>query len=255
MSGEFASLLSDLPESLRVELIESFMLIERNYREHRWEPSELNGGKLCEVVYSILKGYLDGAYPPSASKPSNMVEACRALENTPSSFPRSVRIQIPRMLLALYEIRNNRGVGHVGGDVDPNEMDATCVLQMAKWVLAELIRVFHDVSTSEAQAAVNALSERELTLVWEVGGKYRVLDTSLKASEQTMVLLYSRTDGMGEKELLDSVEYSSASNYRRDVLKKLHKKRWIEYNQKLGVAHISPLGSSHVETSILNNHA
>jgi len=255
MSGDLTALLSDLPKPLRVELVESFALIERNYREHRWEPSELNGGKLCEIVYSILKGYVDGSFPITASKPPNMVDACRGLENASTSFPRSVRIQIPRMLLALYEIRNNRGVGHVGGDVDPNEMDATCVLQMAKWVLAELIRVFHDVSTLEAQAAVNALSERELTLVWEVGGKLRVLDTSLKISEQTMILLYSRTEGMEEKELLDSVEYSNASNYRRDVLKKLHKKRWIEYNQSLGIARISPLGSSHVEASILTNSA
>ena len=255
MSGNLTSLLSGLPEPLRDELLESFALIERNYRERRWEPSELNGGKLCEVVYSILRGYVDGSFPSNASKPSNMVDACRALENTPSTFPRSVRIQIPRMLLALYEIRNNRGVGHIGGDVNPNEMDATCVLQMAKWVLAELIRVFHNVSTQDAQAAVNAISERELTLVWEVGGITRVLDTSLKATDQTLVLLYSRTIEFPEKELLNAVEYSSASNYRRDVLRKLHKKRLIEYNQEKGVAHISPLGSHYVETTILNGSA
>lgn len=170
MPDGLSVLLSGLPDSLRDELLESFALIERNYREHRW---------------------------------------------------------------------------------DPNEMDAACVLQMAKWVLAEVIRVFHNVSTVEAQEAVDALSERELTLVWEVDGKTRVLDTGLKISDQTLVLLYSKPGGISETELLHAVEYSSASNYRRDVLRKLHKKRWIEYNQGSGLVRISPLGGSHVETSIL----
>ena len=33
----------------------------------------------------------------------------------------SVRIQISRMIVALYEVRNNRNVGHVGSEVDPNQ--------------------------------------------------------------------------------------------------------------------------------------
>ena len=174
MTIEFSSLLSVIPETLREELILALNEIERNFKESRWEPSELNGGKLCEVVYSILKGYVDSSYPTSASKPRNMVDACKGLEQYSGTFPRSVRIQIPRMLTALYEIRNNRGVGHVGGDVDPNHMDAVCVMQMSKWIVAELIRVFHNVSTQEASDAVEALSDRELPLVWQINGISRV---------------------------------------------------------------------------------
>src|SRR5688572_15532360 len=123
-----AALLAGLPTTLRAELLRAFAEIERNYRERRWEPSELNGGKLCEIVYTILRGFVDGHYPAHASKPANMVDACRSLEQTAATFPRAVRIQIPRVLIALYEVRNNRGVGHVGGDVSPNAMDASFVL-------------------------------------------------------------------------------------------------------------------------------
>ncbi len=128
--------------------------------------------KLCEIVYTIIKGYFDANFPAKASKLSNMVDACRDFENLPTSFPRSLRIQIPRMLISLYEIRNNRGVGHVGGDVNPNEMDAICVLQTSKWIVSELIRVFHNVTVSEAQSEVSALSNRELSLIWEVDGVF-----------------------------------------------------------------------------------
>jgi hypothetical protein len=59
--------------------------------------------------------------PNKPSKPRNMVDVARALEGADqNAFPRALRVQIPRVFVALYEIRNNRGVGHVGGDVDPN---------------------------------------------------------------------------------------------------------------------------------------
>jgi hypothetical protein len=120
-----SSAFTGLPDGLKKALLGSFNEIMRNFRERRWEPSELNGGKLCEVVHSILRGHVDGRMPALPMKPRNMVDACHDLEKADAKrFSRSVRIQIPRMLIALYEIRNNRGVGHVGGDVDPNHMDA-----------------------------------------------------------------------------------------------------------------------------------
>ena len=129
--------------------------------------------KFCEIVYSILNGYFTNNYPATASKPQNMYSSCKAFEQFPSTNPRSLRIQIPRMLIALYEIRNNRGVGHVGGEVNPNMMDSICVLRMVKWILAELIRVFHNVDIDEATRAVEYLSVRDIELIWEVNGKLR----------------------------------------------------------------------------------
>ena len=157
LTGAFGA----LPTQLRDELLAAFNQILRNYRERRWEPAELNGGKLCEVVYSILKGHAAGTYPSRAKKPRNMVLACQNLENELAGAPRSIRIQIPRMLIALYEIRNNRNVGHVGGDVEPNHMDAVCVLQIGKWIMAELVRVLHAVDVGEATALVEGLVERD----------------------------------------------------------------------------------------------
>lgn len=240
-----------IPTSLRNELLGEYRNMERNFREGRWEQSELSGGKLCEIVYSILKGHVDGIFPPQASKPKNMVDDCKALEKVGASFPRSVRIQIPRMLIALYEIRNNRGVGHVGGDVDPDHMDAVCVLHIAKWVMAELVRIFHSVTTREATAVVDALSDRELTVLWKIDGVTRVLNTSLSMTEQTLLLLYGSPTGLTERELLVSVEHSNPSVYRRDVLRRAHKRRWIEYREVDKKATISPAGSKYVEDAIL----
>ena len=122
----------------------------------------MNGGKLCEAVYTVIVGYLDGGkYPSRAKKPTRFPQACLALEQAYAQVPdsRSPRILMPRMMLGLYDIRNNRGVGHAGSDVDPNHMDATVVLYQSKWLLAELVRLLHGLSTDEATEIVDALME------------------------------------------------------------------------------------------------
>ncbi len=246
----YAQALGGLPTTLRDELLTAFNEIVTNYRESKWEPSELNGGKLCEVVYTILKGYTEGNYPAYSSKPSNMVDACKSLEKAGPNFPRSVKIQVPRMLTALYEVRNNRGVGHVGGEVDPNHMDATVVLSMSKWILAELVRIFHNVDTKIATEIVELLTEREIPMIWLVNGKKRVLKTGLSMKDKTLVLLYSEPL-VDELTLFGWVEHTNSAVYRRDILVKGHKNKLWEYDKVSKTITLSPVGSDYVERELL----
>jgi hypothetical protein len=246
-----SAVLGTIPDGLRKPLLDAFGEIVKNYRQSRWEPSELNGGKLCEVTYTILRGHLDGKYAAKPAKPANMVDACRALERAPATFPRSVRIQIPRMLIALYEMRNNRGVGHVGGDVDPNHMDAVAVLYMAKWIVSELVRLYHKVDTVTALAVVDALVDREIPIIWNVGdGVQRVLNTALTRKAKTLVLLYGQPAAVPEADLAAWVEHPKLPDYRKDVLRPLHKDKLVEYNAKAGIVHLSPLGVKYVEEKL-----
>jgi hypothetical protein len=247
--------LAGLPKALRDALLKSYKEIVSNYLERRWEPSELNGGKFCEAVYSIVDGAIKGTFPTKASKPSNMLSACQALERTPPDNSRvghrSLRVLIPRMLPVLYEIRNNRGVGHVGGDVDPNHMDAEAVHGMASWVMAELVRIFHDVTTEVAQETVDALVERVTPLIWEVGTVKRVLVAGMSAKSQVLILLHHSTGWVSVMDLFNWVEYSNASVFRSSVLKPLHKARLVEFDAAGGRARISPLGTKLVEENLL----
>jgi hypothetical protein len=241
--------LRGIPDGLRSPLLEEFNKLARHYRESRWEPAELNGGKLCEIVYTILKGHVDGAFPASPSKPKNMVDACNALSSA-SAFPRSVRIQIPRMLIALYEIRNNRNVGHVGADVDPNHMDATAVYRMAKWMMSELLRIFHMISPEDASAVVDALTEREIPLLWRIGDRIRVLGASLTATNKTLVLLYGSAGTLPVRDVAASIEYKNVSQFRQKVLRPAHKIDLLDFDEKADTVILSPVGARHVEQHI-----
>jgi hypothetical protein len=248
-------ILAGLPAGLRDPLLQSYQEIARNYMEHRWEPSELNGGKFSEAIYSIIEGSVKGKFAVKPTKPKDMVKACRDLEGLPADSSRvgdrSLRVLIPRVIQSLYEIRNNRGVGHLGGDVDPNFLDATAVYEMASWILAEIVRIFHAISTKEAQEIVNELVERKHPLIWEVEGVKRVLDPKMSKTDQTLLLLYSKPAWVAEKDLYQWVEYSTLSMFRKHILIPAHDSRLIEYDQSQGHARISPLGSTEVEQRII----
>ncbi len=242
-------MLKGIPDSLAAPLLEEFNKLTRHYRESRWEPAELNGGKVCEIVYTILKGHTNGSFPTTPSKPSNMVDACNALGQA-TGFPRSIRIQIPRMLIALYEIRNNRNVGHVGSDVDPNHMDATVVYSMIRWIMSELVRIFHAVSPEDATAVVDALTEREVPLLWRIGDRIRVLGAGLSAKDKTLALLYGSAGALSVREVVASIEYANVSQFRAKVLKPAHKADLIHFDTEADSVTLSPVGVRYVEQKI-----
>ncbi len=253
MSLAVEKALSDLPEGLRSDLVSAYNEVVNNYRERRWEPSELNGGKLCEAVFTVAKGFLEGGkYPERATKPRRFPHACLALEEKYQAVPnsRSPRILIPRMMLGLYDVRNNRGVGHAGGDVSPNQMDATAVLYLSKWLVAELVRLLHDLPTAEAEAVVESLIEREVEIVWRHESKRRVLRTDLTRKQEVLLLLLSVSGSVAERDLFSWLEVTSPGAFRRDVLRSMHRDRWIEYDETDRSVRLLPPGVERAEAIV-----
>jgi hypothetical protein len=237
--------LAALPSSLRDELLNEYRKILQNYLEHRWQPSELSAGIFCEIVYTIVSNFPTGKYPAQAKKPKSMVDACRALESV-TSVPRSFQILIPRLLPALYEIRNNRGVGHVGGDVDSNHMDATVAVSLCKWILAELIRVFHSLSIEDAQALADAVAERTVPIIWESPETKRILDPSLELKEQILLFLATSSLSISRADLRLWTESKNRDHFNK-VLKAAHKMRLINLSADGKTAQILPPGTRYVE--------
>jgi hypothetical protein len=233
--------LSGIPDGLREPLLAEYRQIMSHFMERRWTSAELSGGRFCEIVYTILDGHARGVYAASPTKPANFVDACRRLESN-ASVPRSFQILIPRLLPAVYEIRNNRNVGHVGADIDPDFMDSSAVVSISSWILAELVRVFHTLSTDEAQRVVTELVERRLPLVWRSGDLRRVLKPELPLRSQVLVLLASASTKVRSDELLRWTGYKSKSYFTR-LLRQLHDGRLIEFDEVGGEVELLPPGA------------
>lgn len=235
--------LDALPSGLRDPLIDEYRTIVTSFMEHRWSAAELSAGRFCEIVYTVLAGHAAGTYASSPYKPANFVEACRRLEAN-TGVPRSFRILIPRLLPALYEIRNNRNVGHVGGDVNPDSMDSSAVMAIASWVLAELVRVFHGLSTEEAQRLVDSLTERRIPIVWTSRGRRRVLDPNMSLKDQILVLVASCGGTAKADELYLWTGYDKRGYFNR-VVRMLHVSRFVEYDEAAGDVELLPPGNEY----------
>ncbi|MFZ0959573.1 MAG: hypothetical protein WAO35_01610 [Terriglobia bacterium] len=200
-------------------------------------------------MYTILDGHARNSYPNSPSKPANFVEACRRLEGN-GHVPRSFQILIPRMLPALYEVRNNRSVGHVGGDVNPNHMDSVAVLSMCNWIMAELVRVFHGLTITGAQKVVDALAEVRIPVVWsDGGGVKRVLRPELKLPQQLLLLIATSVPDVSSKDLIEWTEAEDA-NYFMKIIRNLHAKRFVEFTETTDKVRILPPGARFVQELI-----
>lgn len=246
---KLSSLLSTIPDGLRKPLIAEYNSIVQHFMEKRWTGAELSGGKFCEIVYTILDGHAKGTYASTPFKPSNFVDACKKLENN-SHVPRSFQILIPRILPALYEIRNNRSVGHVGGDVDPNPMDANAVLAMCSWTMGELIRVFHNAGVDEAQKLVDFITNRKIPLVWETDKVKRVLNPKITLNNQILLLVASNTNATKTSDLLKWVEYKDKTYFQK-TLRKLHREKQINISDDGNEIEILPPGTLKVESLIV----
>lgn len=248
-----SGLLAGIPPGLRDELLEEYRGLTSAFLQGKWKSASLDAGRFCEVTYSILEGALTGNYPAKASKPSDFPKACKALEQLKpvAVGDRSLRILLPRTLPPMYEVRNNRNVGHVGGEVVSNEMDSTYVVAGCTFVLAELVRVFHQCSTADAQTSVDALVERRTPLIWDYGGGKRVLAPSMPAADKVLVLLHSEPDWVTVSDLVAWTKYTNPSQFRSSVLSRLDKPSLIEFDTAKDRCKITPLGIKEVESSLI----
>jgi hypothetical protein len=237
----------------RKPIIDAYVELKKRALESRLDAAGLSVGKFCEAVLRLLQESVLGKHTPFGKPISNYADECRTIIAAPNAnVPEGLRVIVPRALVFAYTMRNKRGIGHVGGDVDANRIDLAAIVRVADWVICELVRVYHKMSLEEAQDLVDSLAERSIPDIWEVGGKKRVLRPGLNKQDETLLLLYSEVEqAIPAEDLCEWVEYSSLSMYRTRVLKPLHERRLIEHDSEVDVVHLSPRGVAHVEEALL----
>jgi hypothetical protein len=244
--------LASLPAPLRTRLLTRYRELKAAYVNGQYDACGLRAGRLCEVLIRVLQNELTGNHTPLGAKLDAFDKECLKLEKLPKSAGvEGLRVIMPRALNFLYTLRNKRGIGHEGGDVDANRIDAATAVRLADWCLAELIRVVHAISLEEAQGLLDAIAEREVPQVWSVANAKRVLDSSLNYREQTMLLLYAEEAPVPVEDLLAWVEHPRMSNFRTHVLLPLHRDRLIEYDLETQTAVLSPTGAERVDEEII----
>jgi len=249
--------LANVPADYRGRIAKSYLELKARQAEGKHDAAGVSAGKLCETVVRLLQQQLGKTVTPFGEQIPNFAGECDSFVKLPkASGNDSLRIVIPRALNYLYTLRNKRGIGHAGGDVDANAIDIATIARVADWVVCELIRIYHNMSLEEADALVSSLSSRDIPEIWEVSGKKRVLRNDLDFKEKTLLLLYASTESaVLAEDLYSWSKYSNFAVYRKSVLGSLDSDNLIEYERDTDTAIISPLGVKRVEEEILRTPA
>jgi hypothetical protein len=214
-----------IPQELVDELVEAFAEAKRRFYRDDLRPSEIEGARFSEAVFRILEWATTQKYTPLGDTLPKVPTLMGRLEQA-TGAPDTVRFHIPRTLRLIYDVRNKRDVAHLGDGIDPNQQDATMVVRNMEWVLAEMVRLYHNVSAKEAHGIIVDLVSKDVPLIQEFEGFPRVLK-QLKASDHFLVLLYWRgVDGALYDELHEWARAPMRSNMKR-TLKQLDDKDLI----------------------------
>jgi hypothetical protein len=245
--------LAGVPAVFRGRLLKAYSGLKNAHLSGEFDACGLRAGRFCEVLLRWAQQELTGSYTAFGTGLPAFKDECDKLERTPKAAGHeSIRVLLPRALSFLYTLRNKRGIGHEGGDVDANEIDAATAVCIADWCVCELMRLKHTISLEEAQSMCDAIAKRQLPQVWEIFGKRRVLDPRLSYTQQTLLLLYASPEvAVPFEDLVSSTEHSNATVYRRDVISRLHKVRMVEYDRETEMVAISPKGIAKVEAELL----
>jgi hypothetical protein len=190
-----------IPDNLIDALFDAYTEAKRRFYLGDLRPNEVEGGWFAEAAFRILELKVFGTHTPIGKSLPTVDNLVKRLESTGGKDP-ALTVHIPRALHSIYTIRNKRDVAHLGPDVSPNLQDATFVVGVMDWVLAEFVRLYHQVSNNEAQQIIDGLVKREVPAI-QVFGSYPKLLKTVTLPEHLLILLYWRgEEGATREELL-----------------------------------------------------
>jgi hypothetical protein len=180
--------------------------------QREWEDANAKAGKFVEAVLKAAWSETGKPVPGGKAFSAGNIMDLLAKETGLST---SLRLTIPRACRFVYEIASNRGARHDADEVDANEMDASAVVALCSWVLAEMVSYAQKgMNLDEAKAAVDGLTRRKYPFMERIDGRVYV-DIANSAREAALLILYGiYPKRMSEDSLAKQVErhgYSKAN--------------------------------------------
>lgn len=244
------------------ELLEAYEDAKRRFYAGDLGPNAVAGGRFCEAAFRLLEEAVRGvgnftALAGSLPRVDTLMGQLASLRTNSPIFALtwqqdSVGLHIPRALRIIYDIRNNRDAAHLADNFDPNQQDATLVVSVLDWVMAEFIRLSHNVSADRAQQIVQDLITRKVPVIQDFNGYPKVLKTGLSTEQFLLALLYYRgARGALWHELHKWMPRQKLS-YLQAVLRQLvEDSNRVHFNENIGVYEITAVGRQYVEKNKL----
>ncbi|MEK7546941.1 MAG: hypothetical protein AAB536_02065 [Patescibacteria group bacterium] len=237
-----SSILKNIPKNLEDGLFTEYTELKRRFQLNDVGPSQLNGGRLAEVILRIFQHLLKIPVSPFENE-IKTEEKTRILNKVISDATIDIHIRqkvssIARMLL---DFRNNRNVAHLGG-FSANSIDAQFVLSSSNWIIAEFIRVFGNYSLEDAQELIDSIAVPTYPVIFDIEGDDFIARDDLTVKEEVLVLVCIKKRDFNF--LFAKTKDKNKSRFKK-TLESLGKEKKIVL--KNGLYHILPNGIKEVQ--------
>jgi hypothetical protein len=197
-----------------------------------WEPCIAKAGKFVEATLKAVG--IHCSVPFETGRKFKADRLMNGLGNLPDgSFDDSLRLAVPRACRVVYDIASNRGARHDPNEINPNAMDASLVVPVCSWILAELIRFAQKgaVDPSEAAELVEALMERKYPAVEVVGDRIYLHAKKKSAADVILVALARRHPKRMSREELIAIAQSNGFSKNNANMAVIRVKKFVDRDE------------------------
>ncbi len=215
------------------EMVSEFLL-------NNYEIVLVKCGKFIEDFYQVL----DFAARQSIASKPNLTKIRKRLKTaiTLQKIQPSVKSLVADSLKIAYKFRNSRDGAH-SNDFISNKIDAYYVISISKWSLAEMIRIYSNMSLVDSNSLIDEIIEIPTPHIQRFEGDILVL-ASLSAANEILSLLYFSVDRRCEiDKIKEMIKLHSKANITTSLYN-LENKRLIY--RKSGVCYLSINGEKKI---------
>jgi hypothetical protein len=232
---------------LASQLIQEFIALEEAFLLRKWKYTQLDGGRFAEVAARIVYS-LDSQ---NLNLTKSVDDCLRYIDNpnVAHTFPEAQSaIHLAKVIRAVYKLRSQRGAVHVSPTYTANEIDSRFVVESARWVFAELIRILVTSNREDVAEIVRKVARFPLPLIRTYSDVPLLQSVSFTTEEEVLAHLMNAERGLLIGELITSIP-KSASGVRLAV-KNLESAKFRQIVSRSSRYSITDLGIRRIELRI-----
>jgi len=239
-----------LPIKIVEDLIESYNDLLNEYIKGNWKYTLVQGGRFIENTFRALY-FL--ATKEEVKEVKNIQKVMKMLLQIPEGkVPESIRIIIPKIAYSVYSLRSKRDSVHVK-PIPSGYIDSTFVVTASGWILAEFLRLSHNIEEKEIVEIINSLVSRKVPFI-EKHGEETFVTKRLGCKEEILLLLLNTPEGMTRSQIgkiLGKFYSSSRITHSLDELEKNKEGSLVVYSETNKKYYITGLGERYI-TQVLS---
>ncbi len=231
-------------------IIDSYVEMQQRFLAGDWQPSELDGGRLCEAVARAVY-QLDSGTATHSQLPKELCEKIEDEKNIrPHNLGQPDRLHITKAISLVYKFRSSRGSVHISPLYSADYMDSMLMVHAGKWILGEFLRLAWTKDKALIAETIAQIVQLEFSLIHELEGVPLVLE-SVSAPVEVLLLL-NHADGhkLTRDELTSQCKNNTAGAVSTAV-NRLLKGNAIRTTPTSGEVALTPKGQKRVIEKII----